>query len=150
VVHPYLGMDLRCLRRQYWPSGHSEESHRSLLWPFGILVRLMLPMSMSCRPSNPHGRCWITRQYPDAQTCLEYMLEWTSAFFSFILYMAVLLRVRGNLIQDFKGKWSLRWVPLGESWQLAFTRDYLDTCTVKMATIIVWYGFDTYTRCGCC
>jgi hypothetical protein len=63
-----------------------------------------------------------------------------SAFFSFVLYVAVLLRVRGNLIQDATGKWSLRWVPPGESWKLAFARDYLDLCTVKMAAIIVWYA----------
>ena len=63
-----------------------------------------------------------------------------SAFLSFVLYVAVLLRVRGNLIQDATGKWALRWVPRNESWQLAFARDYLDSCTVKMAAIIVWYA----------
>ena len=62
-----------------------------------------------------------------------------SAFFSFVLYVAVLLRVRGNLIQDTAGKWSLRWIPRSESWQLGFARDYLDSCLVKMAAIIVWY-----------
>ena len=61
-----------------------------------------------------------------------------SALLSFVLYVTILLRVRGNLIQDTTGKWSLRWVPRSESWQLAFTRDYLDDCTVKMAAIIVW------------
>jgi len=61
-----------------------------------------------------------------------------------VLYVTVLLRVRGNLIQDTKGKWSVRWVPRCESWQLAFTRDYLDSRTVKMAAIIVWYPV-TYT-----
>lgn len=54
--------------------------------------------------------------------------------------MIVLLRVRGNLIQDSKGKWDLRWVPSSESWQLSFARDYLDSCTVKMVAIIVWYA----------
>jgi hypothetical protein len=138
VVHICLGMDLYRLHRQYWPSGNSEESCRSLFWPFGILVRLVLSMTMPFLQSNPHGRCWITVQYPAAQTFLEYMLEWTSAFFSFILYMAVLLRVRGNLIQDSNRRWSLRWIPRSESWQLGFARDYLDSCTVKMAAIIVW------------
>lgn len=115
-------------------------------------------------PSNSQGRCWITGRYPAAQTFLEYMLvsvvskghdghatgihvngvpsvqEWTSAFFSFVLYVIVLLRVRGNLIHDTKGKWSLRWIPRSESWQLAFVRDYVDTCTVRLAAITVWYG----------
>jgi hypothetical protein len=72
--------------------------------------------------------------------CLISTQEWMSAFLSFLLYVAVLLRVRGNLIQDATGKWSLRWVPRSESWQLSFARDYLDSCTVKMAAIIVWYA----------
>jgi hypothetical protein len=32
-------MVLRRLRRQYRPSGNSEEVRRTLLWPFRILVR---------------------------------------------------------------------------------------------------------------
>ena len=62
-----------------------------------------------------------------------------SAFLSFVLYVGVLLRVRGNLIQDISGKWTLRWISWSESWQLGFARDYLDSCLVKMAAIIVWY-----------
>lgn len=65
-----------------------------------------------------------------------------SAFFSFMLYVAVLLRVRGNLIQDTAGKWSLRWIARSESWQLGFARDYIDSCLVKMVAIIVWYASD--------
>ena len=65
--------------------------------------------------------------------------EWMSAFFSFVLYVTVLLRVRGNLTHDAAGKWALRWIPRSESWQLGFVRDYLDSCTVRLATIIVWY-----------
>jgi hypothetical protein len=72
--------------------------------------------------------------------CLVCIQEWMSAFLSFVLYVAVLLRVRGNLIQDATGKWTLRWIPRSEGWQLAFARDYLDSCTVKMAAIIVWYA----------
>ncbi len=72
--------------------------------------------------------------------CFACIQEWMSASFSFILYVVVFLRVRGNLIQDTAGKWSLRWVSRNESWQLAFARDYLDSCLVKMAAIIVWYA----------
>lgn len=64
-----------------------------------------------------------------------------------MLYVIVLLRVRGNLLQDTTGKWYLRWIPRSESWQLGFVRDYLDSCTVKLAAIIVWYAFDSYTVC---
>ena len=67
-----------------------------------------------------------------------------SAFFSFVLYVVVLLRVRGNLIQDIAGTWSLRWIPRSQSWQLGFARDYLDSCLVKMAAIIVWFACSMY------
>lgn len=80
-----------------------------------------------------------TQRISILMACLVRIQEWISAFFSFILYVAVLLRVRGNLIQDATGKWSFRWARW-ESWQLAFARDYLDSSTVKMAAIIVWYA----------
>jgi hypothetical protein len=134
--------------RSPWDGSSSSSSSVSALWQFkkspSVPTLALLDSgtpsyhTCRCRPSNLRGRCWITVQYPRAQLCLEYMLEWTSAFFSFILYVSVLLRVRGNLIQETNGKWSLRWVSRSESWQLAFARDYLDSCTVKMAAIIVW------------
>lgn len=113
-------------------------------WSFIAFVVAIGPLAIHKKTLGPYFGpsgywCWITQQYPASQICLEYMLEWMSAFFSFVLYVAVLLRVRGNLIQDTAGKWSLRWIPRSESWQLAFTRDYLDSCLVKMAAIIVWY-----------
>ena len=74
-----------------------------------------------------------------SMTCPVCAQEWMSAFFSFILYVTVLLRVRGNLSRDITGKWSLRWVPCSESWQLGLARDYLDSSTFKMAATIVWY-----------
>lgn len=116
--------------------------------------------------ANSCQRCWITEQYPAERTSLEYMpvsavykrqnallvsmltalpsfctQEWMSALFSFVIYVIVLLRVRGNLIHDTAGKWSLQWIPRSESWRLGFIRDYLDSCTVKLAAIIVWYVF---------
>jgi len=113
-------------------------------WSFIALVVAIGPLVVQKKTLGPYFGpsgywCWITQQYPASQICLEYMLEWMSAFFSFVLYVAVLLRVRGNLIQDTAGKWSLRWIPRSESWQLGFARDYLDSCLVKMAAIIVWY-----------
>lgn len=113
-------------------------------WFFVVFVVAIGPLAIKKKTRGPYFGpagfwCWITKQYPAEQICLEYMMEWMSAFLSFLLYVAVLLRVRGNLIQDATGKWSLRWVPRSESWQLSFARDYLDSCTVKMAAIIVWY-----------
>jgi len=124
-------------RNKWWILG--------LGWFFVVTVVTIGPLAIQNLKTRgpyfgPAGYwCWITKAYTDEEVCLEYMLEWMSALFSFILYVAVLLRVRGNLIQDAAGKWSLRWVARGDSWRLAFTRDYLDSCTVKMVTIIVWY-----------
>lgn len=137
-----LFLRARIKTRSKWPT-------LVLGWTFIVLVVSIGPLAIQKKALGPYFGpsgfwCWITEQYPAEQTFLEYMLEWVSAFFSFALYVTVLLRVRGNLIQDTAGKWSLRWIPRSESWQLAFVRDYLDSCTVKLAAIIVWYPV-TYT-----
>lgn len=113
-------------------------------WTFIISVVAIGPLAVHKKSLGPYFGpsgfwCWISERYPAAQVCLEYMLEWMSALFSFVLYVTVLLRVRGNLSRDTTGRWSLRWVPSSESWQLGFARDYLDSSTFKMAANIVWY-----------
>jgi len=118
-------------------------------WTFVIFVVTIGPLAIQKKALGPYFGpsgfwCWIAAQYPTERIFLEYMLEWTSALFSFVLYVIVLLRVRGNLIQDTAGKWSFQWIPRSESWRLGFVRDYLDSCTVKLAAIIVWYPV-TYT-----
>ncbi|KAI0305120.1 hypothetical protein B0F90DRAFT_1815372 [Multifurca ochricompacta] len=123
-------------------SKHSKWFAFGFGWTFISFIVMIGPLAIQKKALGPYFGpsgfwCWITVQYPAEQTFLEYMLEWISAFFSFVLYAAVLLRVRGNLVQDSDGRWFLRWVRRSESWQLAFTRDYLDSCTVKMAAIIV-------------
>jgi hypothetical protein len=112
-------------------------------WFFVAMIVSIGPLALETKDRGtyfgPSGFwCWITHQYPIEQTVLEYVIEWTSAFASFILYVTVLLRVRGNLIKHSDGRWSLRWVSRSESWQLAFARDYLDSCAIKMVAIIVW------------
>lgn len=121
----------------------------TLGWFLIVIVVSIGPLALQRKDRGPYFGpsgfwCWITHQYPVEQTLLEYVIEWMSAFVSFVLYVAVLLRVRGNLIKDKEGHWFLRWVPHGESWQLAFSRDYLDSCTIKMVAIVVWYPV-TYT-----
>ncbi|KAH9993339.1 hypothetical protein BJV74DRAFT_884449 [Russula compacta] len=111
-------------------STHSKWLTLGLGWSFIIFVVAIGPLAIQKK---------ALEQYPAGQAVLEYMLEWMSALLSFVLYVTILLRVRGNLIQDTTGKWSLRWVPRSESWQLAFARDYLDDSTIKIAAIIVWY-----------
>jgi hypothetical protein len=50
--------------------------------------------------------------------------------------MAVLLRVRGNLTKS-NGKWRLRWVPSEDAWQLAVSRDLIDSLMQKVALFSV-------------
>ncbi len=155
-------MVLHRLRCRHWPSGNPEENPGSLLWPRGVLVCHISSIQALCQfllkvldytglpclsdmPGIHAGKCLVPRE-TDAHPfsiltgCPACIQEWMAASFSFILYVAVLLRVRGNLIQETAGGWSLRWVSRSESWQLAFARDYLDSCLVKMAAIIVWYA----------
>ncbi|CAL1709087.1 unnamed protein product [Somion occarium] len=82
--------------------------------------------------------CWITPDYPQERTFLEYFFEFLSAFLSFVLYTAILLCVRGNLMQS-NGRWRLRFVPNGESWQLAISRDIIDASMFRVAVRMVWY-----------
>jgi hypothetical protein len=63
--------------------------------------------------------------------------ELLSAGTSFFLYVLILLRVRGNLAFT-DGRWRLRSLPKGESWQLAMGRDILDTAMLKAAKHMVW------------
>ncbi|EIN08839.1 hypothetical protein PUNSTDRAFT_134015 [Punctularia strigosozonata HHB-11173 SS5] len=82
--------------------------------------------------------CWITDEYPVERFMLEYFIEFLSAGLSFILYMAVLLRVRGNLAQS-NGKWRLRWVSKEDAWQLAISRDLIDSLMQKVALFAVLF-----------
>lgn len=82
--------------------------------------------------------CWITAEYPKEQTYLEYFFEFLSAGLSFILYTFILLRVRGNIIRN-GGRYIIRFVPRGESWQLAIHRDLIDTSMLRVAARMVWY-----------
>jgi hypothetical protein len=63
--------------------------------------------------------------------------EFLSAGLGFLLYTAVVLRLRGNLLFS-EGKWHLRFVPRGQSWQLSFVRDLLDSLMLHVAQNMVW------------
>lgn len=121
----------------------------TLGWVFIVFIVTIGPLAIQTKDRGPYFGpsgywCWVTHNYPIEQTVLEYAIEWTSAFVSFQLYVAVLLRVRGNLVKDSEGRWFLRWVSCGDAWQLGFARDYLDSCTIKLVVIIVWFPV-TYT-----
>ena len=68
----------------------------------------------------------------------KYVQEFFSAGVGFILYAAILMRVRGNLYQA-DDKWRLRFVPAGEGWKLSLGRDLLDSAMLKAAQHMVWY-----------
>lgn len=56
-----------------------------------------------------------------------------------ILYGAIILRVRGNLVHTTDGKWNLQFVPSWDSWRLAVGRDLIDTAMMKYAQNMVWF-----------
>ncbi|EIM82103.1 uncharacterized protein STEHIDRAFT_171683 [Stereum hirsutum FP-91666 SS1] len=113
-------------------------------WTAVMFIIIIGPLAIQTPEKGPYFGisgywCWITDAYPAEQTYLEYFFEWLAAFFSFILYTCILLRVRGNLIRDNKGVWTLRWVPSHQSWQLSVQRDMLDTAMRKLAASMVWH-----------
>jgi hypothetical protein len=61
-----------------------------------------------------------------------------SAFISFILYTAVLLRVRGHLIKDDQNRWRLQLFGRGNEWKLPLTRDVVDDTMLRVVQMMVW------------
>jgi len=49
--------------------------------------------------------CWITDNYQTERTLLEYMFMFMSAGFSFLLYLSIILKFRGNLVVN---GWSVK------------------------------------------
>ncbi|KAJ7136072.1 hypothetical protein C8R44DRAFT_848804 [Mycena epipterygia] len=82
--------------------------------------------------------CWITQEYRTEQIFLEYFFEYLAVALNFFLHIATLLRVRGNLLRV-DGRWRMRFVPLGESWQLALGRDFTDSTMLRLAQHMIWY-----------
>jgi len=112
-------------------------------WLFVALIVSIGPLAIQKQGKGsyfgPSGYwCWITDDYPTEQLFLEYFIEFVSAGLSFFLYTAILLRVRGNLIV-IDGKWCLRFVPRGERWQLAISRDVTDSSMMQVAARMVWH-----------
>jgi len=111
-------------------------------WSFvGLIIGIGFAVQRQAKGSyfGPSGYwCWITDEYPEEQIFCEYFIEFMSAGLSFFLYSAILLRVRGNLIVV-GGKWCLRFVPRGERWQLAISRDTTDSSMMHVAARMVWH-----------
>ncbi|KAJ7731160.1 hypothetical protein DFH07DRAFT_781386 [Mycena maculata] len=78
--------------------------------------------------------CWISGGYRREQILLQYLFEGLSVVMSSFMYIATLLRVCGNLLKV-DGRWTLRFLPKGDSWKLDFGRDFTDS--IAYAALIV-------------
>lgn len=56
---------------------------------------------------------------------------------NFFMHIATWLRVRGNLLRV-DGRWRMRFVPLGDSWQLSLGRDFTDSTMLRLAQHMIW------------
>ncbi|KAJ7034572.1 hypothetical protein C8F04DRAFT_1101405 [Mycena alexandri] len=112
-------------------------------WALIVFIIVIGPTVIQTPTRGPYfgvsgAWCWITSNYSQEQILLEYLLEYLSAGFGIILYTFVLLRMRGNLVRE-EGKWSLRFLPPGESWQLSLRRDLIDYSMVHAVEQMIWY-----------
>ncbi|KAL1694794.1 hypothetical protein GGG16DRAFT_122146 [Schizophyllum commune] len=113
-------------------------------WAVVVIFVLVGPSVIETAEQGPYfgisgAWCWITTRYRLEQIFLEYFLEFCSAGLGFILYIAVLLRVRGNIIYS-QGKFRVRTVPSGQGWQLAIGRDFLGSAMFAIARNMVLYS----------
>ncbi|KAF7348657.1 Git3 domain-containing protein [Mycena venus] len=112
-------------------------------WTLVAFIVVIGPAAIQTAAKGPYfgisgAWCWITSKYPQEQIFLEYFLEYLSAGFCLVLYTSIFLRIRGNLVHE-EGKWSLRFLPRGESWQLSLRRDLIDTSMLHAVKQMMWY-----------
>lgn len=112
-------------------------------WLAIVFVVMIGPLAIQTDTKGPYFGptgywCWITHAYPQEQMYLEYFFEFLSSGLSFVLYIFILLRVRGNLVRGRDG-WHLRFVPRSERWMLAISRDWLDSSMMRVAARLVWH-----------
>ncbi|KAL1738263.1 hypothetical protein HDZ31DRAFT_70195 [Schizophyllum fasciatum] len=114
----------------------------SIGWLVVVIFVILGPAAIETAEKGPYfgisgAWCWITAQYRLEQIMMEYFFEFVSAAMGFLLYIAVLLRVRGNIIHS-HGKFRVRTVPSGQGWQLAIGRDFLSSAMFAIAKNMVW------------
>ncbi|KAJ6469357.1 hypothetical protein C8R45DRAFT_1105223 [Mycena sanguinolenta] len=112
-------------------------------WLFVILLVIIGPTAIQTPSRGLYfgisgNWCWITSNYRPEQIFLEYFIEYLSAVFCVMLYSVIFLRMRGNLAKQ-NGKWSLRSLPPGESWQLSLRRDLVDYTMLHAVQQMMWY-----------
>ncbi|KAJ7076081.1 hypothetical protein B0H15DRAFT_864714 [Mycena belliarum] len=112
-------------------------------WSFIFSLVFLGPVGIQTVARGPYfgiagHSCWITVNYHLQQAFLEYFFEYFAVVVNFFLHIATFLRVRGNLLRV-EGRWRVRWVPPGESWQLALGRDFTDSAMLRLARHMIWY-----------
>ncbi|KAJ7721955.1 hypothetical protein DFH07DRAFT_294704 [Mycena maculata] len=115
----------------------------AFVWSFIFTIVFLGPVGIQTVARGPYFgierlSCWITDNYRMEQIFLEYLIEYMALFLNVLLHTATLMRVRGNLLRV-DGKWRLRFVPLGDSWQLALGRDFTDSTMLRLAQHMVLY-----------
>ncbi|KAF8906832.1 hypothetical protein CPB84DRAFT_1675345, partial [Gymnopilus junonius] len=113
-------------------------------WAFVLFIILLGRYAIQNAKKGPFygisgSWCWITANYGPERVLLEYFFEFVSVATSFMLYILVLLRVRGNLVKDKNHKWHLRFIGRGNDWALAITRDTVDNSMNNVAQKLVWF-----------
>ncbi|KAF8190170.1 hypothetical protein BJ912DRAFT_965883 [Pholiota molesta] len=86
--------------------------------------------------------CWITSNYQDERIFLECVFALFTIVISSILYIAIFLRFRGNLVEDKNIKWKLRLIGRGGAQNFAGGDEYagsMDRAMTKIAKNMIWY-----------
>jgi len=112
-------------------------------WSIVLVVVVIGPAVIHTRERGPYFGiagpwCWINNQYPEEQIFLQYFFEFLAAGLSIILYLIIILRVRGNLVYT-NEKWRLQYLRAWDGWRLAIGRDIIDTAMLRFAQSMVWF-----------
>ncbi|KAL5528637.1 hypothetical protein ACEPAF_7773 [Sanghuangporus sanghuang] len=90
------------------------------VWSFIAALVAMGPFILQNKSKGPYFNisgywCWISEKYETEQFVLEYMIMFISAVASFILYVLVFLKLRGNLLVA-GGRFRFRSVAKESAW----------------------------------
>ncbi|KAG8958978.1 hypothetical protein FRC03_008564 [Tulasnella sp. 419] len=113
------------------------------VWALIGLLVIIGPLAIEKEAKGPfHGIsgswCWITDAYPGARIGLEYFWMFFSAFGSFVLYILVFLRLRGNIVgKGMKIRFCFSDRP--ESWASFKSRDSVESTVTSVAKQMLWY-----------
>jgi len=82
--------------------------------------------------------CWITGAYQPERLLLEYLWMFSSAFVSFVLYVLVFLKLRGNIVVS---GWRIRFRRrvASTSWEMQTGKTMVDSQLMSIAKQMLWY-----------